>query len=270
MKIKILIDNKSDGKLLKEWGLSVHVEYCGKHYLLDTGHSSKFYKNSVSMNVDVSKVDYGILSHAHYDHSDGLKTFFRKNEIAKFYIQDSVDENCYHTHKFFHVYIGIRKGWLKKFSDRFIRAKGISCIAEGVYLVPHSTPSLEKKGLAAHLSIKKNGKYEPDNFEHEQSLVFDTENGLVVMNSCSHAGADNIISEICNAFPGKKIHALLGGFHLFCLADDDVRSLAERLRNLDVQKIYTGHCTGDRAFAILRDVLGDKVEQIYSGMNIEI
>ena len=86
------------------------------------------------------------------------------------------------------------------------------------------------------------------------------------MNSCSHAGADNIVKEIEATFPGKKIYALLGGFHLFRYKDDVVRAFAERLRALDVQKIYTGHCTGDRAYAILHDVLGDRVQQMRCGM----
>jgi 7,8-dihydropterin-6-yl-methyl-4-(beta-D-ribofuranosyl)aminobenzene 5'-phosphate synthase len=37
-----------------------------------------------------------------------------------------------------------------------------------------------------------------------------------------------------------------------------------------VQKIYTGHCTGQRAYEILHDILGDKVEQMHTGMEIEV
>ena len=90
------------------------------------------------------------------------------------------------------------------------------------------------------------------------------------MNSCSHGGADNIVKEIEATFPGKKIYALLGGFHLFRYKDEVVRAFAERLRELDVQKIYTGHCTGDRAFEILHEVLGDRAEQMFTGMTVEI
>lgn len=278
MKVQVLIDNISSftegerpRKLFGEWGLSVYVEFEGKRYLLDTGASHLFAKNAGVMGVDLSKVDIGILSHAHYDHANGMAKFFALNKTAPFYVRKGVAENCYHAHKLFgrltyHEYIGIHKGWLKRFADRIRYAEGDMQIAPNVYLVPHKTAGLENIGERAHLSVKENGKFRYDSFDHEQSLVFDTPQGLFVMNSCSHAGADNIVKEIEATFPGKKIYALLGGFHLFRYKDDVVRAFAERLRALDVQKIYTGHCTGDRAYAILHEVLGDRVQQMRCGM----
>lgn len=51
---------------------------------------------------------------------------------------------------------------------------------------------------------KKNGGFLPDNFDHEQSLVFETEKGLVIFSSCSHAGAADIIREVSETFPEKR------------------------------------------------------------------
>ena len=279
MKVQVLIDNiagtSGSRKLFGEWGLSVYVEFEGVRYLLDTGASHLFAKNAGVMGVDLSKVDIGILSHAHFDHSDGMAKFFALNKTAPFYLRKGAGENCYHAHKLigrftYHEYIGIHKGFLKRFADRIRFAEGDMQIAPNVYLVPHKTPGLSSIGERAHLSVKENGKYRYDSFDHEQSLVFDTPQGLFVMNSCSHGGADNIVKEIEATFPGKKIYALLGGFHLFRYKDEVVRAFAERLRELDVQKIYTGHCTGDRAFEILREVLGDRAEQMFTGMTVEI
>ena len=279
MKIQVLIDNIASccgsRKLFGEWGLSVYVEFEGKRYLLDTGASHLFAKNAGVMGVDLSKIDMGILSHAHFDHSDGMAKFFHANKIAPFYLRKGAGENCYHTHKLlgrftYHEYIGIHKGFLKRFADRIRFAEGDMQIAPNVYLVPHKTPGLEAIGERAHLSVKENGKYRYDSFDHEQSLVFDTPKGLFVMNSCSHGGADNIVKEIEATFPGKNIYAILGGFHLFRYKDEVVRAFAERLRELDVQKIYTGHCTGNRAFEILHEVLGDRAEQMRCGMTIEL
>lgn len=279
MKIQVLIDNIAgtcgSRKLFGEWGLSVYVEFEGVRYLLDTGASHLFAKNAAVMGVDLSKVDVGVLSHAHFDHSDGMARFFALNKTAPFYLRKGAGENCYHAHKLigrftYNEYIGIHKGFLKRFADRIRFAEGDMQIAPNVYLVPHKTPGLEAIGERAHLSVKENGKYRYDSFDHEQSLVFDMPRGLFVMNSCSHGGADNIVKEIEATFPGKKIYALLGGFHLFRYKDEVVRAFAERLRELDVQKIYTGHCTGDRAFKILREVLGDRAEQMFTGMTVEI
>lgn len=279
MKVQVLIDNIAGSccsrKLFGEWGLSVYIEFEDKRYLLDTGASHLFAKNAGVMGVDLSKVDVGVLSHAHFDHSDGMAKFFHVNDAAPFYLRKGAGENCYHTHKLlgrftYHEYIGIHKGFLKRFADRIRYAEGDMQIAPNVCLVPHKTPGLSSIGERAHLSVKENGRYRYDSFDHEQSLVFDTPKGLFVMNSCSHGGADNIVKEIEATFPGKKIYALLGGFHLFRYKDEVVRAFAERLRELDVQKIYTGHCTGNRAFEILRDVLGDRAEQMFTGMLIEV
>ena len=219
MKVRILIDNIagcSDGerfegrgacraaparKLFGEWGLSVYVEYEGHKVLLDTGASHLFAKNANVMGVSLSQVDIGVLSHAHYDHANGMAKFFKANSGAPFYLRKGAAENCYHTGKLlgrftYHYYIGIHKGWLERFADRIRFVEGIAEIAPGITLVPHSTPGLERIGEMAHLSVKENGKYRYDSFDHEQSLVFDTPQGLFIMNSCSHAGADNIVKEI--------------------------------------------------------------------------
>ena len=279
MKVQVLIDNIAgmccSRKLFGEWGLSVYVEYEGHKVLLDTGASHLFAKNANVMGIDLSQVDTGVLSHAHYDHANGMAKFFKANDSAPFYLRKGAGENCYHTGKLlgrftYHYYIGIHKGCLEKFAGRIRFVEGIAEIAPGITLVPHSTAGLERIGEMAHLSVKENGKYRYDSFDHEQSLVFDTPQGLFIMNSCSHAGADNIVKEIEFAFPGKKIYAILGGFHLFRYPDERIRTFAERLRELNVQKIYTGHCTGDRAYGILREVLGERAEQMFTGMEINL
>ena len=265
--------------LCAEWGLSALIEFNGKKVLLDTGSSAKFAKNAAAMGIDLSKVDAGVLSHAHYDHANGMRAFFKANDHAPFYLRRAALENCYHTHKIFGLftyqeYIGIRRGTLKRFADRIRFAEGDVEIFPGISIIGHKDCVLDATGRAAigfraHFAVKENGKYRTDSFDHEQSLVFDTPKGLFVMNSCSHGGADNIVKEIEATFPGKPIYAILGGFHLFRTPDADVRAFAERLRDLDVQKIYTGHCTGGRAYEILHEVLGDRAEQLHTGMVIE-
>ena len=75
--------------------------------------------------------------------------------------------------------------------------------------------------------LKEKRRWRPDSFSHEQSLVFDTPDGLVIFNSCSHGGADTIIREVTTTFPDKKVKALIGGFHLYNKTDAEI--LANRL-----------------------------------------
>lgn len=265
MKATILIDNIADSGLLGEWGLSIYIEYNGKKILLDTGASDKFLVNAERLHIDMKAVEYGVLSHAHYDHADGMGAFFMENEKAQFYLREGIGENCYHQER----YIGIKKGTLQEYKDRIVYVKGSKEICPGAALVPHSTEGLAAVGKKNHMYIKKRG-WHPDDFSHEQSLVLETEKGLVIFNSCCHAGVDTVIRETADAFPGKNIHAVIGGFHLHEQEAAEVHALAERIRGTGIEKIYTGHCTGEEAYKILKEELGDKAEQLYTGKIIEI
>ena len=109
----------------------------------------------------------------------------------------------------------------------------------------------------------------PDDFSHEQSLVLDTDKGLVIINSCSHGGAANIINEIKETFPDKHIHALIGGFHLFNKTDEEIREVASRIKETGIDYVCTGHCTKNRAFGILKEELGDKIDMMKVGFEME-
>ena len=90
-----------------------------------------------------------------------------------------------------------------------------------------------------------------------------------MFNSCSHGGADNIIREVQEALPGKKIKALVGAFHLYKRKADEVRAMARSMKETGIEQIYTAHCTGDRAFAVFKDELGEMVHQMSCGLVME-
>ena len=268
MKITVLADNLCCAGFDAEWGLSLHIAYHGKNILLDAGASSVFADNAARLGLDLKKVDLAVLSHAHFDHSDGMDCFFEINEKAPFWLRRGAKENCYARHPEGIEYIGIRPGTLKKYAARIRYADGDAEIAPGVWLIPHKLPHPEEAGRAAEMFTLVDGEYRVETFAHEQSLVFRTEQGLVICNSCSHAGADHILDEIAATFPGEKLYALVGGFHLFKTPDDSVRALALRLKESGVAHVITGHCTGDRAFEILKEELGDRALQMAAGLEI--
>ena len=124
-------------------------------------------------------------------------------------------------------YIGLKGELLERFRGRFLLDDGPVDLGDGLWLIP-------------------------DGVDHEQSLVADTEQGLAVFNSCSHAGAGHIAKDILARFPGKKIAAYVGGLHLMGATGTDslgtapgiVTNLARWLLDeLGVEALYTGHCT---------------------------
>ncbi len=269
LKTVILTDNKAADGFSSEWGYSVYAEYNGKKFLIDTGASDKYLENAEKLGIDISCVDYAVLSHAHYDHSGGYGSFFEKNKKAVLYISENCGEDCYHKFGIFRKYIGIPSGTLERYRDRIKYVGGAEKICDGVYLVAHTGKGLEKIGKKAHLYRKSNGRLLPDDFCHEQSVVFETENGLAVINSCSHSGLKNILDDIEYYLPGSHVCMTLGGLHLSKYSDSDVRKIAAEIKKLSIDKVVTGHCTGDKAYEILKEELGERVIQTCSGMTLE-
>lgn len=268
LKATVLVDNIGKDEIAGEWGLSVWIEYRGKNILLDTGASTLFWENAKKLGIDLTKTDYAVLSHAHYDHADGMQYFLQNTSDVKFYLREGCAENCYAGKWIFHKYIGIPKNTLEPYKDRIVYAKGDDTICDGATLIPHKTPGLEQIGKKNHMYIKTKYGWKPDDFAHEQSLVFETQQGLVIFNSCSHAGADNIIKEVQATYPQKKIKALIGGFHLFGHPQEEVKELAKRIKETGIEEIYTGHCTGKHAFAVLQNELGECVHQLSVGLEM--
>ena len=267
MKATVLIDNNSFENLLGEWGLSIYIEYKDKKILLDTGKSNLFFENAEKLDLSLKDVDYAVISHAHYDHSNGMAKFFEENKKAKCFMQENSKENCYKKVLFYKKYIGLPKNILKNYSDRIELVKS-KTICEGVHIVSHSTENLSLIGKKEKMLQKVDGGWKDDDFSHEQSLVFETEKGLVIFNSCSHGGVINIFNEVKKSFPDKKIFGIIGGFHMYNKSDEEVKNLAEKINETGIDFVCTGHCTGSKAYEILKAELKEKIKQLYVSLEM--
>lgn len=279
MIIKVLIENNAGEGLCAEHGLCLYVEYKDKCYLIDSGASDLFASNAGKMGVDLSKIDMAFLSHAHYDHSSGYPEFFEQNKHAKVYLQMAAKNRQY-----FKIagpikkYIGIPNGMLNEFSNRFEYLDGAAEIADGIYVVPHSSDGIIERAKHTHMCIVVDGKVQFDDFKHEQTIVFEEEDGLVCFNSCSHSGVDIAIAEVQKAFPDRKIKAYIGGFHMMGItgaascsySKEEVQNIANQLINLTDARFLSGHCTGTIAYNWLKEILGNRLEAFHSGKVIEI
>ncbi|MEG2119459.1 MAG: MBL fold metallo-hydrolase, partial [Pseudoflavonifractor sp.] len=248
----VLIENRSPDCLVHEHGLSLHLSYRGGSYLLDGGSSGRFAENAGHLGIDLAGVDAAILSHGHYDHADGLRAFLEANQTAKVYARPAVTAPDYFSAGPSKKFIGVSPALFTDYLPRFDFADGPRTIAPGLHLVP-------------------------DSIAHEQSVVLETAEGLVVLNSCCHAGAGFVVEDLLARFPGQRVRAILGGFHLMGapgvktlgVAPGIVKNLAHWLTDeLGVGQIYTGHCTGAPAFDLLKEELGDRVAYLQTGDTI--
>ena len=221
-KMTVLIDNLANEPLLCEWGLSILIEADGKKIFLDTGSSEQFVQNAALLRADLSQVEVGVLSHAHYDHADGMEAFFSCNKQAPFLVREGSRENCFGIDDGALRYIGIRKGILENYADRIQYVSGVYELTSGIWLVPHRQADYSSIALRSDLYIMKDGQRMPDSFSHEQSLVVETEKGLVIFNSCSHTGMKNILADVKEMLHRQDVYAYVGGLHLYKLSDEEL------------------------------------------------
>lgn len=291
MKIKILIDNCTVdvAGLKSEHGLSMYVE-CdnGTSFLVDTGASSSFLENASRMGVELSSVDFCLLSHGHNDHTGGLRGFLELDSRAKVIISSDV-----FTHRFFSDKgveikdIGTDLSLLDDYLERFNcldvnetvqsrytpgeRCRMDSKLSDGVtggsfawwvtpdiaivkcgcdkYSRPGGNMTLYQRALDDGADMV------PDDFSHELSVAVKTVDGLVIISSCSHCGAANIIESCLEATGESRLKSFVGGLHFTDRSDSLEEDVAEFINYIGTHhpqaQIYTGHCTGDRAKSLL-------------------
>ncbi|MCC8182060.1 MAG: MBL fold metallo-hydrolase [Clostridiales bacterium] len=275
--VTVLIENTSMGGLACEHGLSLLIEYAGKQILLDAGSSGAFCRNADALGISLVGLDAYVLSHGHYDHSGGFAEVFLRDSAAKVYARKEALEPYYSAAGGMHE-ISVPQN-VASHRERFLPVDGIKEILPGVVLVPHSTEGLDRIGEKGGLYQRQNGQIVPDHFAHEQSLVIDTVNGLVIFNSCSHAGAANIIREAKNACEQKRVYAYVGGLHMrgkaggreICtFSSAEMDALCDAFLREGIEQIYTGHCTGAPGFQKLHDRLGARVHRLSAGLRFEL
>ncbi len=280
----VLLENTNTGRLCAEHGLSIWIDYTREgtntRVLLDFGQSDAFAQNAAALGIDLGSTDVAVLSHAHYDHADGMPTFCTANDHARIYLSDACRENCWSTKggtSSAH-YIGVARGLLEGHTHRLSRVPTdrMTTIASGIHLVPHSTPDLARVGERTGMLLLTDEGLVPDNFLHEMSLVFeltpstDGTPRIAVFNSCSHAGIAAISNEVAQAFPGASIAAYVGGLHLVHATDNEVQQVADIIQHTGIEHLYTGHCTGESAMSMLKRALPGRVYSLHPGLTAQV
>jgi 7,8-dihydropterin-6-yl-methyl-4-(beta-D-ribofuranosyl)aminobenzene 5'-phosphate synthase len=274
MRITALLENTTTrADVAIEHGLSLYIEAGGKTILFDMGQSELFAKNAERLGCDLRAVDFAILSHGHYDHGGGLPAFLAINDCAPVYLSRYAFGEQHNANG---KYIGLDQLLAQNLRLRF--TDGVTSVAPGFTLFDcNDRPRRGTLGTFG-LTRREGDRLVPDDFRHEQSLVFETQRGLVVFNSCSHSGIVNIVRGVQKMLPGKKVYAVVGGFHMFgkgtpngmnC-SEEYVYKVADELKRLGVEEVYTGHCTGLPALALLKERFGAGCYGLTTGMAFEL
>lgn len=83
--------------------------------------------------------------------------------------------------------------------------------------------------------------------------------GLVVFSACSHAGIVNVLHHARATFPGVKLHAVIGGFHLSGPTEAIIPDTVRDLGGFGLELMIPAHCTGWRALNALERAYGETI-----------
>ena len=277
MKILNLIeDTKGRSDLTNAHGLSFYIETKMHKIILDLGPSEKTIYNAKTLGVDLSEVDTVILSHGHYDHSGGIIPFTKINDKAIIYMQDNVTKEYYADDGQNAIaryrYIGIDKDISNLSQVRFVN--GDFKIDDELELFVINNKKHEIPFTNRRLLVKEGDTFKQDDFNHEHFLVVHQNGKSYLMSGCAHNGMLNIIEEYIDRY-GTAPDVVVSGFHLAKKKEysetevEEIRALAEELKKYPT-RFVTCHCTGMKAFGLMKEIMGDKLEYVHTGEEINM
>ena len=220
--ILIVYDNyKVDPHLVSAWGFGCVIRTPNQKVLFDTGgDGSILLSNMEKMDIDPKEIKMVIISHIHVDHVGGLNGFLRRNDKVTVYIPASFPES-------------IRKK-IRSYGAEYQDVKSSIQISDTMYTTG-----------------------EMGTWIKEQSLVLDTQAGIVIITGCAHPGVVNIVKKAKQLLPDKNIFLVMGGFHLGSASDSKLKSIIKNFRKLGVKKVAPSHCSGDRCRKLFKEEYQD-------------
>ena len=258
MYIRVLMENTAAAPSLAcEHGLSLYIITGGKKILFDAGQTDAFAENAARLGVDLADVDLCILSHGHYDHSGGLKKFLEINDHAPVYMHRRAAEPHYNGSE---KYIGIAEDLQR--SSRVIFLDSDCAVGDSLRLCMCSGCAASHPDSTAGMTVKTDAGFVQDPFDHEQYLVIEENGRRIVVSGCSHRGVLNIADWLAP-------DVFIGGFHFMKLdpAGEGAAFLEEAAHTLLANgcTYYTGHCTGEAAYAFLKARMGGRLHALRAG-----
>ncbi len=247
----------------KDWGFASYIEYGGKRILFDSGNNAEVFAHNVkARGIDLTQLDFAVISHRHGDHTSGLNHLLRVNPDVPIY---APKEN-------FGVFGAALPGTFYRRNPslppemRYFDGSPPETLYFGSPWPQGNFTWLTETTEVApgfHLIVLK-GSWGVDLDVMEVTLAIDTPDGIVLVVGCSHPTIEKIV-ETADTTLNKPILLVFGGTHLLPADDEEIARIATSLRDTSkVQWIAPMHCTGEPAFAILKETFGDRY--LYAGL----
>ncbi|OQA19886.1 MAG: Metallo-beta-lactamase superfamily protein [bacterium ADurb.Bin363] len=270
-RIFVLMDNTviSPG-FIGSWGWSVAIFTCDyRFWIFDTGGNEFILQNAIKFGIDLSRAEGLLISHGHYDHTNGIMGLFKTHFNGPIYAHPQfmkpryVVENGEITR-----FIGMDTYIFPLIKPMFTEVPDFIQLEENLTMFTEISRrnNLIQPSISAHsrFAFEDKGGKIPDIVPDDAFLLLNTEKGPVVITGCCHSGLGNTLYHLRDKTGIKKVYGITGGTHL--ISDEDAREEAlEVLKEFSVEVIYPSHCTGLGGRDFLREKLPDKVKPVGAG-----
>ncbi len=273
--VNLIEDTEGVNGCASAHGLSFYLETGAHKLLVDLGPSEKTLQNAEKMGIDLRDVDTVVLSHGHYDHSGGIMPFARLNKKAKIYMQRTAVGNFYSDDGDSltgprYRYIGIDRQVANLPQIEYV--SGDCRIDDELELFTVNHPNHAIPFTNKSLLVRNGSGYTEDSFDHEHYLVIRDEDRHILVSGCAHKGMPNIMEAYLEKYKTAP-DIVISGFHLMKKTDyteeerREIVEIAEQLNEYPT-RYFTCHCTGTKAYEIMKSVMGDKLTYVHSGEEI--
>ncbi len=266
---------------LGQHGVSFLLEGVGggnkKIILVDVGQNSEtLLSNMRIMGISPSVIDAIVLTHCHYDHTQGVAHILR--ETGKKDVSVIAHPSIFRLHFVTQPYprhVGIMPGdskeEIEKAGGSLSLTKDPLVIMPGIMTTGEVKRETEFEEVGLGLKTIENGRVVNDLMLDDISVVANVKDkGLVIITGCSHAGIINIADQAIEVSGDNKIEGIIGGLHLMEASDTVIKRTVEELSKLNVAWISAGHCTGFKAQVELHLAFGENFLPLHTGMQFEL
>jgi len=254
VRITTLSENTAQLGFLGEWGLSILVETDSTRVLLDTGLSTSAVYNADLMGIDFSTIDAIVLSHAHGDHTGGLRDVLRRvRKLVQVIAHPDIWIPKYVVYGEISRYAGIpyMKEDLESLGASFTLTTKPFKISDDIMTTGEVEMTTDYETIDDRLFVKKGNNIVPDPLTDDLAIVVKTTEGLVLITGCAHRGIINTVRHVQKLMGGEYIHTIIGGTHLMVASPERIQNTASELKELRLQRLGVSHCTGFNASAAL-------------------
>lgn len=277
MRIVMLIENTAvSQKLLVEHGMSVYIENGDSSCLFGTGSSTKLINNAKRMKLYPENIEAAIIPHNHLAYTGGIDNLVQVNPRIKIFALSAAD--CFPVRKkgLLNSPLGDLAEKIKKHRDNFILFNSFQQVSEGFFLLKDEIGDKSFYVTDKSYKLKVGSEYIADELEHECfGVIFPFENrkrGCVILGGCAHCGLPNMIRTVYKNWGGVPVLAILTGLHFMgdsskkiTIDGGYIDRLAKDIKELNVGAIYTCHCTGLKGYEELKAKLGNQLQYLQTG-----